>query len=449
MKSTIMIAATGSGKGKTTFVTGLLKALKENNNDMSVHAFKCGPDYIDPMFHKEVLGIPSTNIDPFFCDNDLLLKVFSNNAGDINVIEAAMGLYDGIGVSSRASAMETARILKCKVVLVVDGSGMGYSIVPMIKGYLSMDSDKLISGVVINRISEKYYYRIAPVIESETGIKVFGFIPKIKGAELNSRHLGLMSPEESDFNNKLALIAEQINKSVDIENILKSGEDSLCNNFIKENSDLNNGYSFNDRKELAGKKILVARDEAFSFIYEENIKFLERQGADIEYFSPIHDAKLSDDADAVIFYGGYPENYARELAENKSMIESVRLAASDKVKIIAECGGFMYLLNSIEVEGKTYDMAGIINGHAYRTSGLVRFGYVNIYDISERTCKPMKAHEFHHYDSKDVVYSDVYTIKNEASGDEYKGFVKTDNVFAGFPHLYYLSCPEFVIKLLK
>jgi len=512
MTSTVMIAATGSGKGKTTFVTGLLHAIKSKyDNVQSVHAFKCGPDYIDPMFHREVIDVPSTNLDLFFCGDKLLKEVFVDNAGDINIIEAAMGLYDGIGTTARASAMETASALSCKIILLVDGSGIGYSIVPLIKGFLLQDSEKHIAGIVINRISERYYKKIAPVIESETGVKVLGFIPKIKGAELSSRHLGLMFPKESGFSDKISLIAEQISESVDIEAILKIGEESQVNCYVSR--ELNRSENSNNKSEvckadnktgntddgvvrnaLLNKKIYVARDEAFSFCYEENIKFLINQGASIEYFSPIRDRMVGTDADAIILYGGYPELHAKELSENKTMIESIKSANERGVKIIAECGGFMYLLDYIETDGKKYEMSGVIKGHSYKGKGLIRFGYVNVYDeavkynVNEITTESiidgaikstiestidgslqstidseidgakegtennkcvMKAHEFHHYEAVDVDYSDQYIIENASTSEKYKGIVRTDNVFAGFPHLYYLSQPEFIIKLIK
>ena len=439
MKSTFMIAATGSGKGKTTFVTGLLQLLK----DQGVHAFKCGPDYIDPMFHKEVLKIPSTNLDSFFCDETLLKKIFINNAGDINIIESAMGLYDGIGTSSRASAYETACNLNCPIVLLVDGYGMGYSIVPLIKGFINEDTNKLIKGVVINRISEKYYLKIAPVIEHEIGIKTFGYIPKINGVKFSSRHLGLLSPEENNFSEKIDLVADQIKRSVDIGEILK--ECRLDRTSIIKHGEDNTDNSHTVNKDLSDKVIAVARDEAFTFCYDENIKLLSELGANIKYFSPIHDKGIPEDSDVVIFYGGYPENYAMELSKNRSMLCSVRTLLERRIKIIAECGGFMYLLDTMKVDDTQYEMASVIHGSSYRTKGLVRFGYVNV-NYKDGS---MKAHEFHHFDTENVEYSDEFVVKNESSGVEYSGIVFDENILAGFPHMYYRSNPELIIDFIK
>lgn len=428
-----MIAATGSGSGKTTVTSALLNVLK----DRDVNAFKCGPDYIDPMFHREVIGIQSTNLDCFFCNREQLNDVFNRNAGTVNIIEAAMGIYDGIGTGMKASAYEVAAYLSCPIILLVDGHGMGYSLVALINGFLSMDKNSLIKGVILNRVSEKYYKKIAPVIEQETGVKMLGFLPKIKGAELSSRHLGLMSPKENDFKNKLEIISEQVKLSIDIEKIISIGQ--------YEDDSLNNTEDKSHDKPNSKRKIAVARDEAFTFIYDENINVLKSAGVEIEFFSPVHDTGIPEDCDCLIFYGGYPENYTFELSSNTSMLDSIRKASENGVKIIAECGGFMYLLNSIFVNGTEYKMAGLIDGSAKRTDGLVRFGYVNVIHDGQI----IKGHEFHHFEAEEICYSNDYDVENVSSKNRYSGIVKTDNIFAGFPHLYYLSNPEFIFSLIN
>jgi len=478
-----MVAATGSGCGKTTFTTGLLYILKEKG----VHAFKCGPDYIDPMFHKEVLNIPSANLDSYFCDDEMLKDVYERNMGEINIIEAAMGPYDGIGVSKKASAYEIAAKLNCGIILLVDGHGMGYSIVPLIKGFLLMDSQNLIKGIVINRISDKFFLKLKNVIEEETGVKVYGHIPKIKGAELSSRHLGLMSPDETMFDDKIKLIAEQITKSVDVDSIVNdfscslskgdNGISKLAGNGVSRpvgngasrpagngvSQQEGNGASQEESDSVSKAKttkiyegsllkdglkkyeIAVAKDEAFSFIYEENIKFLERCGARITYFSPLHDEKVPNNSDAIILYGGYPENYAGKLSENKQMTKSIKEAHDNGVKIIAECGGYMYMLESIMEDGHQIEMLGILKGYTYREKGLVRFGYVTVNGSGLQ----MRGHEFHHYEAVSVEYDDSLIIRGESSKAEYRGMVKTDRILAGFPHLYYLSCPEMITNFLN
>lgn len=428
-KTKVLIAATGSNRGKTTLMVGLLNLLKGRD----VMAFKCGPDYIDPMFHRSVLGVDSTNLDSYFLNENELNKLFNQRAKSINIIESAMGLYDGIGTSFKGSAYEIASILKCPIVLVVDGRGMGCnSIIAEIIGFKALDSNNLISGVILNRVSEKYYKKIKDDIETKTNVKLYGFLPIIKGAEFQSRHLGLISPDEMDFEEKKKLISESVNKYIDIDEIVKSCEFS---------SDAVTG-SF--RESCDSLRVAVARDEAFSFIYEENIAVLKRLGADIVYFSPIHDSVIPKGVNALCFYGGYPENYAKELSENVSMKESIVNAANNGTKIIAECGGFMYLTDKITVDEESFDMLGLIKGNAYKTNGLVRFGYVNI-NVKNMV---IKGHEFHHFEIDEVHYSDDVSVVNEASGDCYKGMIYNSNMLAGFPHLYYLSCEELIRDFL-
>ena len=428
-RSKIMIASTGSGRGKTTFTSAFLHLLK----DRSVRAFKCGPDYIDPMFHKHVLGIESTNLDSFFCDEKLLNEVFEDNASDINIIESAMGLYDGMGTSSDYSAYDIASHLLCPIVLLVDGHGMGYSIVAEIKGFLSLDRLGLIRGIVLNRVSDSYYPKIAPVIERETGVKVYGHLPRIKGAELESRHLGLKSPEENDFSIKLDMICQKLSNTVDVDGIIELGKYTSSEKIKSE------------PKAKQNRIIAVAKDEAFTFIYEENLKVLKEAGYKINYFSPLHDNCVPDNVDTIILYGGYPENYAKDLSENKTMIESIRKACKNGIKIIAECGGFMYLLDSMTVADKSYQMAGIISGNSKKTEGLVRFGYVDI--VHDRNT--IKGHEFHHFEAYNVAYSDEYIIRHVSTDSKYTGLVVNNNIFAGFAHLYYRSCKKMILDFLE
>lgn len=442
MLSTIMIASIGSGQGKTTFTTGLLSTLKERDT----HAFKCGPDYIDPMFHREIIGIPSTNLDPFFCDKAALRDVFLRNAGSVNIIEAAMGLFDGISTTKNASAYEVAETIGCPIVLLISGHGMGYSIVPLIKGFIAEDTKGLIRGVVINRISDRYYEKIKPVIERETGVRVYGHLPRVSGGELESRHLGLLLPKENHFLEKIQNISEAVRENVDIEGLIELSRES---EFYIDPSELEKSKDAlicetknQNKREYV---VAIAKDEAFSFFYEENIKFLESIGADIVYFSPIHDDELPKGCKSVIFYGGYPENYAKELSENYSMLLSIKKAYSDGVKILAECGGFMYLLESMNVADTEYKMAGIIKGSSYKTKGLVRFGYVHI--DNDKTS--IRGHEFHHFDTEGVKYSPEYSVINEGTREEYKAIVSEANLFAGFPHLYYLNCKDFIKDFLR
>lgn len=460
----IMFAATGSESGKTTVVSGLMALLKDEGED--VHGFKCGSDYIDPMFHKSVLGIPSRNLDPFFCDEDLLRQVYLANSGEINIIEAAMGLYDGIGVTDKCSAYEVAAKLNVPIILVVDGHGMGYSITALIKGYIANDGRGLIRGIILNRVSDKFYKKISPVIEKELKIKVYGHLTNNSEIKLKSRHLGLMMPEENDFLKRLDIIKNEISNNIRYRNIIddlriketsikeniNSTKDEEIEKFEPDNS--NKLTDYNKSNKIKKVRIAVAKDEAFTFIYEDNIDLLKKYGADIIYFSPLNDVALPD-CDGLILYGGYPEIYAENLALNNKMLDSIRAFSNSGKPVLAECGGFMYLLEGIENEDKeSVKLASVVKGVAKKKSALVRFGYAYVYIKWHNKEFMIKGHEFHRYDvdensvDTNEIYDKESNIKYASDNSVYNGIVVNNNIIAGFPHLYYLSCPEFIKEFI-
>lgn len=428
--SRILISATSSNVGKTLFTSSLLEVLKFANT----HSFKCGPDYIDPMYHEVVLGIPSKNLDPFFMDEDMLKASFLEDAGDINIIEGCMGLYDGLGVTKECSTYDVAKKLESPIVLLVDASKAGYSIVAQIKGFLALDEDSLIKGVILNRMSEGYYKKLAPVIEKECNVKPLGYIPTLKNAAFESRHLGLMSVEENNAKEIISAVSAVIKETVDVDGILEIAESAKPLIGGKTLSDYVERVSLDKRPLIA-----IAKDEAFNFLYKDNIAVLAMCGVDIEYFSPIHDKKIPSKASAMIIPGGYPELYAKELEENKSMMEDIREKIEDGMPVLAECGGFMYLCEGISVDENTHKMAGVLKGTAVNQKKLVRFGYV---DISNGKYH-LKGHEFHHFDVKNP--GEAFDIKKASDESvKYKAMTTYKNVIAGFPHLFYLSDINFV-----
>ena len=424
----IMISATGSGRGKTTVTIGLLAALKEAG--LKVCSFKCGPDYIDPMYHRSVIGVPSKNLDPFFANDDLLRASFTDAAvsgeGSINVVEGAMGLYDGIGITSEASAYSVACALDCPIILVVDAKGAGYSILATIKGFLDMDSKGLIKGVFLNRISKDYCDRLAPVIEQQCGIKVVGFLPNNKELNFESRHLGLKTPQENQIDERLAICKAAIKESTSIDGVIK-----LANNAgaITVQQVLDRRVtSVTDSKPV----IAVAKDLAFSFYYEDNIKALELAGAEIKYFSPLKDEKLPEGTCAILLGGGYPELYDKELVANRAMSSLMAAAVEDGMPVMAECGGFMYL-----------HYIGVLSGEVIAAGRLVRFGYINVSD----SAYSLKGHEFHHFDVEHT--GDEFDIVPASGKKPYKAIVRKNNLMAGFPHLYYFSDVNLPMDFVK
>lgn len=421
----ILISATGSGKGKTTISTGILSLLKRRGLD--VHAFKCGPDYIDPMYHEAVLGLKSSNLDPFFCDDELLKSSFCDSVGEINIIEGCMGLFDGLGTTSEASSYSVAASLNTPIVLLVDAYGMGYSVVAMIKGFLAMDEKHLIKGVFLNRISKAYFDRISPVIENETGVSVIGFLPTQPESFFESRHLGLKSVSENNAFEKIEHIADIIDVSLDVDKLIKIANSAEA---LKDVKLLSNYVSADG----TDKVIAVARDDAFCFYYRDNIKALELAGARVVYFSPMNDSHLPEGYTGIYLGGGYPELFLDKLNANEAIRTEIFNAIEAGIPVIAECGGYMYLQDKI----CGVSMVGVFDDSAENQNRSVRFGYVTgSYGNYE-----LKGHEFHHYDVSDP--GDAFEMTKASTGDKYNAVHVYNNCIAGFPHFYYLSCPDFV-----
>lgn len=443
----VMIAAPKSGSGKTTITCALLQFLKESG--FSVASYKCGPDYIDPMFHKKVLGIPSKNLDTFFTDEKTTRHLFlqDRKEDDFAVLEGVMGLYDGLGgIREEGSSYHLAQVTGTPIVFVIDSKGMGRSIVAHIAGFLAYDTDHLIKGVILNRMSKPYYEILRPVIEEELKIAVLGYFPEKKSMRLESRHLGLQMPDElPGIQSQLKEIAEELSKTVLLEKIVEIAEAAEILD------DLPLSAAPADVQGEACPVIAVAKDEAFCFYYEDNLHLLEEYGAKLTYFSPLHDAWLPDPCDGILLGGGYPELYGKELASNDPMRSAIKQAFTSGVPTVAECGGFMYLHQSITApDGNTYPMAGVLPGTCDYKGKLVRFGYINIEEntanfLPEDVC--IRAHEFHYYDSTDNGAS--CTAKKPLTGRTYPCIMSGETYWLGFPHLYYPSNPAFAEKFVE
>ena len=429
----ILLGAAASGSGKTLITCGLLQALK--NRKLQVTSFKCGPDYIDPMFHSRVIGTKSRNLDSFFADEDTVRYLLEKNARDceISVIEGVMGYYDGLaGISPKASAYDVAKITKTPAVLIVNAKGMSLSAAAFIKGFVEYQEDSQIRGVILNQVSSMMYPRLKQIIEEELSIKVYGYVPVVKDCVLESRHLGLVMPEEIvDLQQKLMELAEILEKSVDIDGLLELAEHA------EELPVQESPVAYHTGRKI---RIALAKDEAFCFFYQDNLELLEEMGAELVPFSPIHDKKLPEHIDGMLFHGGYPELYAKKLSENKEMLAAVCAAVQTGIPYMAECGGFMYLHQKMEdMEGHSWPMAGVIHGKSWRTPRLTRFGYITLED---GTCfgehvGAIRAHEFHYFDSDRC--GEAYTAKKPLSSRSWKCIHSDGQGMSGFPHMYYYS----------
>lgn len=433
----IMIAAPESGSGKTMITTGLLTLLARRG--LRCSAFKCGPDYIDPMFHRYVLGISGCNLDSFFLPEDEVRNLFIRRAKetDLAVIEGVMGYYDGVaGNTFQASAYDISRITKTPVILVLDGKSSSLSLAAQIQGFLTYRKDSRIAGVILNRTSPAMLERLRPRLE-ELGVVCLGTVPVCEEAKLESRHLGLTLPDEQQaLRERLDRLADRLEQSLDVERILKlAGSAETLPEEMPQNMPVRQTV----------RRMGVARDEAFCFYYQENLEFLEREGWELVEFSPLHDVHLPENLDGMLLGGGYPEVYASRLSENRTMLADIRKAAASGVRILAECGGFLYLHRTLEgMDGVPYEMAGVIPEEGFRTDRLSRFGYLTL--CEEDGSEAAKGHEFHYWDSTNP--GTAMTAKKPASARSWSCMYRTENLLAGFAHLYYLSAPEWIREFL-
>lgn len=445
-----MIAGTSSGSGKTMLSCALMSALKQKG--FQVRACKCGPDYIDPMFHREVLGIESENLDLFFCTQEIQRTLFRRHmrGADVGVIEGVMGYYDGMDMTSdQASSYHVAKVLDIPVILVVPCRGMALSVVPQILGMLTFRKEHHIKGILLNRISERVYPRMKEMIESELSkrgyqIPVVGFVPEDTLFSLESRHLGLVLPDEIEgIRERINHAGKQICETVDLDCLMQIG---------REGTQDRNVYEPETGRQQSDIKIAVAKDEAFCFYYKDNLECLKEAGCQLIPFSPLEDVCLPEGTKGLLLGGGYPELYARRLSGNKAMRESIYKAIAMGMPCIAECGGFMYLLEHMEgKDGISYSMAGVIQGEAVKRERLVRFGYVELQSQMEGSFLPqgemLRGHEFHYWDST-ANGKDCLAVKPDKKR-QWQCIHMRGNVFAGYPHIYFYSNPQFAVRFVE
>ncbi len=429
-----LLAAPRSGSGKTTMTCALLMALKRRG--CAPCAFKSGPDYIDPMFHRAVLGVESRSLDLFFSAPETVRTLYAKGAAGHGaaVCEGAMGFYDGLGgVSDRASAWHLADTLGLPVLLVVEPKGQSLTLAAELKGLDSFRTPSHIAGILLNNCTARMYALLAPMLEKETGLPVLGFLPKLPEAVIGSRHLGLYTAAEvENLQQKLALLADAAEEHIDWPRLL-----ALCE---KEPPAL----PVQPETPPARVRIAVAQDEAFCFTYAETLEAFRDAGAEVVFFSPLRDTALPENIGGLYLPGGYPELHARELSENTSLLREIKRKIESGLPTAAECGGFLYLGQSLtDAEGQSWPMAGVLPGEAKDAGRLVRFGYAALSADSDsmlfRARESFPIHEFHHWDS--TANGVALAAKKPVGGAEWRcGFVN-EHFYAGFPHLYWAGTP--------
>ncbi len=434
-----MIAAPASGSGKTLVTCGLLQALV--NRGLDVASFKCGPDYIDPMFHSRVIGTRSKNLDAYFVDDPTLRYLFGRTAekGDVSVVEGVMGFYDGVTFDGTfASSCDVSNRLGIPVILLINCKGASLSCLATLKGFLEF-SENNIRGVIFNQMSRKVFDSVAPLVR-EMDVEPIGFVPRVTDLVLESRHLGLVLPGEIEsLREKLDQLSVVLEEHLDIDLLLRIADEA---------PDLE--YSAPEVGHVDGRvRIGLADDDAFCFTYEDNVELLERCGAEIVRFSPMRDDRLPD-VDGIVLSGGYPELHGAEMEANVTMLEDIRTKVLAGLPCIAECGGFMYLHEEMEDrDGVMRRMCGVIPGRTWNTGRLCRFGYITLRPMTEDgTLGPVgtvKGHEFHYWDSE----SNGEDWEADKRGNTYPCMNDTGTLLAGYPHLYYYSNPRSALEFVR
>ena len=436
----LLIAGTNSGCGKTTVTCAILQALVDGG--VSVAAAKCGPDYIDPMFHREIIGAKSSNLDPFFFDDDTLRFLLAQNGAgkDVTVIEGVMGYYDGIGLdSSRASTFEVAQRTESPVVLVLNAKGAGLSVLAVLDGFLHFATENRIRGVILNGCTAMSYPTLARAIEERFGVRACGFLPQMPDCSLESRHLGLITAAEvNDLKEKMQRLAAKARETIDLNALLQIAKSAPPLTFTPPDIP------------VAGEhvRIGVARDRAFCFYYEDNLDFLRELGAEIVYFSPLTDAALPENLSGLYMGGGYPELHGEQLSQNASMKQSIREAVEGGMPCLAECGAFMYLHEAMEdADGRFWPMVGLVPGKAVKKERLVRFGYAVLTSETDTILGPkglqMPVHEFHYWDT--TCEEGCFEAHKPLTERRWHCMYQKKQLLAGFPHFYFQADEEMAL----
>ena len=429
-----LLAAPRSGSGKTTMTCALLMALKRRG--CAPCAFKSGPDYIDPMFHRAVLGVESRSLDLFFSAPETVRTLYAKGAAGHGaaVCEGAMGFYDGLGgVSDRASAWHLADTLDLPVLLVAEPKGQSLTLAAELNGLVNFRTPSHIAGILLNNCTARMHALLAPMLEKETGLPVLGFLPKLPEAVIGSRHLGLYTAAEvENLQQKLALLADAAEEHIDWLRLL-----ALCENEPP-------ALPLQPETPPARVRIAVAQDEAFCFTYAETLEAFRDAGAEVVFFSPLRDTALPENIGGLYLPGGYPELHARELSENTSLLREIKRKIESGLPTAAECGGFLYLGQSLtDAEGQSWPMVGVLPGEAKDAGRLVRFGYAALSADSDsmlfRAGESFPIHEFHHWDS--TANGTALAAKKPVGGAAWRCGSVNEHFYAGFPHLYWAGTP--------
>ncbi len=441
MTPAFVLAGTRSGVGKTTIATGIMGALARRG--LRVQPFKCGPDYIDPSYHLMACGVPSRNIDTWLLPHDTALELFGSAAqsSDVAVVEGVMGLYDGhANLTEQGSTAEVAKLLRAPVILIASAARVARSVAAEVLGFQKFDPSVNIAGVILNGVgSPRHLEFCKPPIEDATGLPVLGYMPRRDDLRVPERHLGLIPTVEGvvveEWFDKLT---EQIEQTIDLDRLLDIARHAKTPSVAPS--------AFPAEPQPQKARIAVAQDKAFNFYYQDSLDLLEAWGAEIVPFSPLEDAALPDGVGGLYIGGGFPELFARELASNNAMKQSIRNAHRNGRRIYAECGGLMYLGESLtDFDGEAHPMVGLIPARSSMSKGRLTLGYREVEALADGSLltkgERIRGHEFHWSvaDSPASAEQAAYAVHSQDGRAE--GFC-VGNLTASYIHIHMGSRPE-------
>jgi len=427
----LVLTGTTSGVGKTSITCAIIYGLRKKG--FSVQPFKVGPDYIDPTYLTSIASKDAYNLDYWLMGKNHLVESFvSNSNSDISIIEGVMGYYDGFeGNSNKASTYHVAKLTKSPVILVLDASKTARSIAATTLGFLRFEKNSSIKGIILNKIGSKKHEFLCKQALEKINLPILGIIPKNQEYNLESRHLGLIPTKENKIvENKIKKISKYISEFLDIDKIIQ-----LSKNLPSLPPCLTT------KKINPKTTISVALDSSFNFYYKDNFEALRREGANLEFFSPIND-KTIPNTDGLYIGGGFPEILGKDLENNQKMRCLIKKLAESNIPIYAECGGLMYLGKSIDFGGKTYKMVGLFEGETKMTKKM-KLNYTKGKSISNsiisKSSKVFHGHEFHYSELKNIPKDSkfAYELKiGEGIKDKKDGLILY-NTLASYCHLYF------------
>ncbi len=455
MMRRLVVGGTHSGVGKTTITAGLIAALRQRG--LSIQPFKVGPDYIDPTYHTLAAGRRCRNLDTWMIPPERVRSLFAQNTKevDLSIIEGVMGIYDGFGYEEETgSTAQVAKLLHAPVVLTLDASRIARSAGALALGYQQFDPDLNLRGFIINQVgSEAHGQGIATAIEQATGLPVFGWLPREQALKIPERHLGLIpTMEPGMWEQFIAAATQAVSCYLDLDRLLM---------IAQETSPLLSTQTVNLSETLSPEGprypvVAVAQDEAFHFTYEENLELLRVAGAKTVFFSPLRDSALPPDTAAIILSGGFPEIFADRLSANTEMRKALREAHKQKIPIYAECGGLMYLTETlVDLQAQEYPMVGLLPGRSVMTNKLT-LGYRLAQAVADSWLftngETIRGHEFHYsiWEGRPPELPPAYfLLPPNGQGEPRPEGGRLDTLWASYIHVHFWTKPVLAARFVE